>query len=771
MTMLQEPASQPQPPSHPASPDTVCQQLQAAGDLLAWLTEQEETLLKALKAERITVYKLSPDGREIVSWFLSGHDTGEIRLPLSPRSIAGYVAMNQRSIRIDDVYDEQYLASLHPDLRFDVSVDFSSGFLTRAIAAFPMKSNGTLIGVFQMINCTANPDGVFSDREMAAGQTLAMAIANKLHPGSNTLNSPFDYLIQRNRLSLEKLQKYSTLASQNRTSIFQTLMTDGGLTIEEIGASLEHYYHVPFQAFDPTLKLDNCWMEGLNRKYLIRKCWLPVGGDRHKAVILIDNPNDVDRLNELQQVVGAPAYEFRVGLTEDILRFLGLEAIDISQETAASNQELGLDDLLGRLKEEKEKEAEISTVSHQGFTPSELLDETAPAVVQLVNKLITDAIKSNVSDIHIEPSKNAPANVRFRIDGECRHVLEIPADHIRAVVARIKVMSRLDITENRMPQDGKMTVRLKDSLHELRVATIPTVVGEGAVLRVLATANAVPFDGLNLSPRNLQTSERLLEHPHGIFLVVGPTGSGKTTTLHAFLSRINTPERKIWTAEDPVEITQPGLQQVQVQPKIGFTFAAALRSFLRADPDVILIGEIRDQETAHSAVEASLTGHLVFSTLHTNSAPETITRLLDMGLNPINFADALVGILAQRLVRTLCKECKQSYTPSPSEIERLMLAYGKEYFPELEIEPSEVRLCRPVGCPACGGTGYRGRTGVHEVLEASPEIKTLIARGQGVSEIRAQAMQEGMRTLLQDGVLKVLKGQCDILQLKKVVAG
>jgi type II secretory ATPase GspE/PulE/Tfp pilus assembly ATPase PilB-like protein len=302
------------------------------------------------------------------------------------------------------------------------------------------------------------------------------------------------------------------------------------------------------------------------------------------------------------------------------------------------------------------------------------------------------------------------------------------------------------------------------------VATIPTVNGESAVLRVLASGGVLPFDKLNLSQHNYDETKRLIAHPHGIFLVVGPTGSGKTTTLHAILGDINTPERKIWTAEDPVEITQPRLQQVQVQPKIGFTFAAAMRSFLRADPDVILIGEMRDQETCHIGIEASLTGHLVFSTLHTNSASETITRLLDLGLDPLNFADAFLGVLAQRLVRTLCSECKEAYKPSDEEFNQLVHTYGEEYFPELGIKKDDLQLRKPVGCDKCGKTGYKGRTGIHELLISTPEMKKLIVRRSEVSLMRELAMKEGMRTLVQDGIMKVMRGQTDQLQLRMVTA-
>jgi type II secretory ATPase GspE/PulE/Tfp pilus assembly ATPase PilB-like protein len=274
---------------------------------------------------------------------------------------------------------------------------------------------------------------------------------------------------------------------------------------------------------------------------------------------------------------------------------------------------------------------------------------------------------------------------------------------------------------------------------------------------------------MGFSERNITEFKKILEKPYGICLVVGPTGSGKTTTLHSGLGHINTVDMKIWTAEDPVEITQPGLRQVQVHPKIDFTFAAAMRAFLRADPDVIMVGEMRDNETASTGVEASLTGHLVFSTLHTNSAPETIVRLLDMEIDPFNFADALLGILAQRLVRTLCRDCKEAYTPDQGEFAELMENYGLEHWDRLGIRYStDFRIYRPKGCPKCTGSGYKGRMGIHELLVASDEIKRQIQRRETVENMRKQAVQDGMTTLLQDGIEKVLAGHTDFKQVRAV---
>jgi type II secretory ATPase GspE/PulE/Tfp pilus assembly ATPase PilB-like protein len=404
-------------------------------------------------------------------------------------------------------------------------------------------------------------------------------------------------------------------------------------------------------------------------------------------------------------------------------------------------------------------------------TPEADIDETDSGIVKLANQIIIDAYNKGCSDIHVEPyGKQSPTIIRFRIDGDCQKYIEVPAPHRNALVQRLKIMAKLDIAEKRKPQDGKIRFKGPMGTIELRVATIPTAGGnEDVVMRILAASKPLPLDRMGFLERNLAEFKAILQKPYGICLVVGPTGSGKTTTLHSALGFINTTDMKIWTAEDPVEITQPGLRQVQVHPKIDFTFAAAMRSFLRADPDVIMVGEMRDHETAAIGVEASLTGHLVFSTLHTNSAPETIVRLLDMDIDPFNFADALLGILAQRLVRTLCAACKEAYAPSPDEFAELVQEYGAEHWDKVGVPYSpSLRLSRPKGCPKCGGSGYKGRMGIHELLVASDEVKRLIQKRKPVEELRRQAVQEGMTTLLQDGIQKVLRGHTDFKQVRAV---
>ena len=421
----------------------------------------------------------------------------------------------------------------------------------------------------------------------------------------------------------------------------------------------------------------------------------------------------------------------------------------------------------------------------QAQDEADMADEPAPTavvadndnqLVRLINTMIIEAMEQGVSDIHIEcPAGKEKIRVRFRKDGALKLYMELPPTYRSAMVARIKIMCDLDISERRRAQDGKINFVKFSPQHklELRVATIPTANGvEDVVMRLLAASKPLPLDSIGLSPNNFERLAWAAQRPYGMVLCVGPTGSGKTTTLHSALGYINRPETKIWTAEDPVEITQVGLRQVQVNAKIDWTFAKALKSFLRADPDVIMVGEIRDAETAGMAVEASLTGHLVMSTLHTNSAPETITRLLDMGMDPFNFADSLLAVLAQRLGKRLCKDCKTSTPATQEQIDELLddfmhvytepgmrdrAAVLAEWIQRFGVNGQLMSYHSP-GCEKCDNRGFRGRVGLHELLSVSRPIRRLIQKGSRAEEIQHQALLEGMQTLRQDGIEKVLQG-------------
>ncbi len=397
------------------------------------------------------------------------------------------------------------------------------------------------------------------------------------------------------------------------------------------------------------------------------------------------------------------------------------------------------------------------------------LETNDSMVVKLVNRIVIDAINDRASDIHIEPhGERQEVIVRFRIDGQLHNYRSLPSEYRQSIVSRLKIMAQLNIAERRLPQDGKLRVKSGDDDIELRMVTIPTTgENEDVVLRILAASGALPLKEMGFSNGNLETIKSLVRRPYGLILAVGPTGSGKTTTLHSMLGEINEVNRKIWTVEDPVEITQPGLRQLQVHPQIGLTFASAMRSFLRADPDVIMVGELRDEETAHIGVEASLTGHMVFSTLHTNTAPETVTRLIDMGLDPFSFSDALLGILSQRLARQLCGKCKVKYDATPEERDELSGYIGADLV-ERAMSASALKLWRADGCVECEMTGYRGRLALHELLVNNDEIRTAIQKKSATGVIRDLAQQAGMKTLLQDGAVKCLQGHTDLRQVLAV---
>lgn len=499
-------------------------------------------------------------------------------------------------------------------------------------------------------------------------------------------------------------------------------------------------------------------IEALSPDVVRRLQIIPVADKGDRLIIATSQPTDYSIYEHLRFYTGRKI-EMVVATSKQIT-----EAI----EKYFPQAEAFVEDLIGDLIIDQEVESDEEDEDDYG------LSESDSQIVNIVNKILMDGYAKGASDIHFEPAlREQPFQVRYRIDGVCQLVHQIPMLYKKAIISRLKIMANLDITERRQPQSGKILLKFKNNRVEYRLETSPTAGNnEDAVLRVLAASKPVPLDKMGFSYSNEKALRSMLAQPYGIILCVGPTGSGKTTTLHSALGHLNTPDRKIWTVEDPVEITQPGLRQVQVQNQIGLTFAKALRSFLRLDPDVIMIGEMRDKETATTAIEASLTGHLVLSTLHTNSAPETLVRLIEMDMDPYNFADALLGILAQRLSRRLCDNCKKPYHPSEEEFDELVRFYDPHWFKEHKVEPysPETMLMKKEGCEKCNGTGYRGRIALHELIVGTENIKKAIKKSTPVEEIKVMAIREGMRTLLMDGVQKVLLGLTDLNNVLKVCA-
>ena len=611
----------------------------------------------------------------------------------------------------------------------------------------------------ELINRKASSEFGYAEEKAIQELSKIMGVAlynQKRIAARGGRTNKYDYLLENHLLTQKELVKAIADAGQRKEPVYAVLMKDFKIPKKEIGSALEKYFKTSFIEFNNNYPIPGDLMTGLKVPFMRNNIWVPLKSENNKVVIAVDNPHDLKKIDEIKALFPGRPVTFYVSLKQDILDFIKLFTQD-EKELAE------IDDILSQLQVESEEVEEAE---------SGIGDEDS-AVVQLVNKIILDAYSRGASDIHIEPYPGKMnTQVRIRVDGSCTIYQTIPFSYKAAVVSRIKIMSDLDIAERRLPQDGKIKFKKyggKDI--ELRVATIPTQGGlEDVVMRLLAAGEPIPLDKMGFSKLNYKNFISVITKPYGLIFVCGPTGSGKTTTLHSALSFINKTETKIWTAEDPVEITQRGLRQVQVKPKIGFDFAAAMRAFLRADPDVIMVGEMRDKETTSIGIEASLTGHLVFSTLHTNSAPESITRLLDMGMDPFNFADAILCILAQRLVRTLCKTCKREYHPSQEEYDELVREYGEEEFKNnLNIPYSdELRLSKPEGCDLCNNTGYRGRMGIHELLMGTDDMKKLIQNKAEMAKIREQAIFDGMSTLKQDGIAKIFQGHCDLLEVRKV---
>lgn len=569
--------------------------------------------------------------------------------------------------------------------------------------------------------------------------------------------SAYEGLVHQGVLSATDMQSAIEEAGHGSAGLEELLLNKYRVPKSTIGKVLSEYYGCPYVAYDERVVIDPELFRALNFDYLQRHYWLPLRQEGKILEVIIDNPRDLERGLDIRRAFPGLTHRLSVALRSDIEQFL--------RGAIGRNRGASLDAILGELVSEiqleQREEASVGGVH-----------ENDGAIVRLANQIIVEAHRLGASDIHIEPYADRKETVvRFRVDGTCFTSMRIPAAYRRAIVSRIKIMASLDIAERRKPQDGKIRFRLgADKEIELRVATLPTAGhNEDVVIRLLTAQGPMPLEAMEFTPQTLQALKELGEKPYGIILCVGPTGSGKTTTLHALLHHINTAERKIWTAEDPIEITQDGLRQVQVHPKIGFTFAAAMRAFLRADPDVIMIGEMRDKETADIAIEASLTGHLVLSTLHTNSAVETVVRLLDLGCDSFNFADAMLGVLAKRLCKRICQECKEAYRPTPQEYEELVRAYGAIYWKQHGIHsPSDIQIYRGRGCEACNQTGYKGRVALHELLLGSEEMKCLIQSRARTAEMLNLARQEGMITLVQDGIHKVLQGVTTFKQVKAV---
>ncbi|MEO8037148.1 MAG: ATPase, T2SS/T4P/T4SS family [Betaproteobacteria bacterium] len=749
------------------------------------MLELSQEICSLFDADRLTVYAATEDKAAIISKIKTGLTSfKDLKLPINDQSIAGYVALTKKLANIRDVYDESELRNLSPQLKFLKEVDKRTGYRTKQMLVAPVLEAGTneLIGVVQVINSHSGESFGALGEEGIVNLCETLAIALKLRQKApQALRGKYDALVTNAVLSAEEMDLATRSARRKGLDIEEVLTDEFQVKPQAIGDALSAFFGVPYEPFrhDRIKPMD--LLKYLKRDFVENHGWVPLEENKEGLLVLTTDPERLRASRTVSNVFPRAKIVYHVGTQREFKstldQFFGgggmaMEGADIGE-------------LLGKLDDEGDDE-----ISVMGGDDVSLAQDNE--LVKLVNKIIVDAYHQGASDIHIEPFPGkAKTEVRFRKDGTLVPYISVPASYRNALAARIKIMCDLDISEKRKPQDGKIKFKKFGPLDiELRVATVPSQGGvEDIVMRILAAGEPIPLDKLGLSARNAKSVKETVSKPYGLFFVCGPTGSGKTTTLHSVLGYLNTPETKIWTAEDPVEITQKGLRQVQMNPKAGLNFASAMRAFLRADPDIIMVGEMRDKETTAIGIEASLTGHLVFATLHTNSAPESIIRLLDMGMDPFNFADALLGVLAQRLAKRLCAKCKAPHTPTQEELKGMLEEYCvelknteswkrdpkaayeglyREWVQSFGTDKGQFTLYTPVGCDTCSGTGYKGRVGLHELLVGTDAIKKHIQEHARVAEIVATALTEGMRTLKQDGIEKVLQGVTDMKQVRAV---
>ncbi len=558
-------------------------------------------------------------------------------------------------------------------------------------------------------------------------------------------------LVDEGFVTERQLNRAKAEASAKNESLQKVLVNMGFVSDKDVVQSLGKQMGVEF--FDlEAASLDNELVKSIPEHLAKRYNVIPVSQQDNKLKLAMADPLNVLAIDDIRLITGfdiQPVIATEEAINKAISSMFGVTDMVAVESTVKDIAETDF----GGMEIEDDIEEEIALDKLK-----ELVDE-AP-IVRVVNLIISQAINDKASDIHIEPEIRT-VKVRYRVDGVLHDVMS-PPKHIQApMVSRIKIMSNMDIAERRIPQDGKIHLRHDGREFDLRVSTVPTIHGEKVVMRILDKGSVMlGLNKLGFSEVNQRMFEDVIDKPYGMILVTGPTGSGKSTTLYSCLNKLNTGTTNIMTIEDPVEYQLPGVNQVQVNPKANLTFASALRAFLRQDPDIIMVGEIRDQETAQIAVEAALTGHLVLSTLHTNDASGAVSRLVDMGVEPFLVASSVVGVLGQRLARTICPNCKEPYEPSPEAIKR----FGLSMFSDADLN-----FYRGRGCDNCKMTGYRGRTGIHEILTMTDRVRSLILNRCSTAEIKQAAMEEGMRTMQDDGLQKVLSGVTSMEECLRVV--
>ena len=802
------------PPQGKGSPHEITLQallesIQDAPDLKSIKRTLSRHIRDIFQVEMASIFLVNTSKEELDSWLLLPGDSLEkIVVPMGTGSIVGFVATKKIEVNLADPYDFQQLRRVGFGLNFSDKYDKQANIRTKQVLAIPIVDDNTLMGVVELIN--KRDDTQFSNKEQHEVKKLAQVLADAFlnhNLFSQQIPPKYESLLAQKLLSRKELIQGLAKATELGEDPDTVLMKDFQIPRLKMGKLLAEFYSTSFMDLEKVDSNPKKIFSGVNIGYFEKEELVPLSLDNGKLVVAVKNVEDQTLASAIREKVPrVKQVELVFAFQEDIRSFWkrtrqkypsGSSGVSIEPQ---SSLDTSLFDLVEEKKPQEKVKGQRVTYEERRVRPEKRVEKrpeprvykgpekpvgkkpekpvdinddiNAPTVVQMVNKIIDGGYSSQASDIHIEPyGHEENGEVRYRIDGVCSNAFKIPRQYVRQVVDRIKYLASLKLDERIRPQCGTVKFTTSEGKEiELRVATIPTADrNDDIVLRIIPEPKPLPVLDELMPSRVLAPLKEIIDQEQGLILVVGPNASGKTTTLHSFLAHLNTAEKKIWTAEYPVEIKQHRIRQVQVDPLVNYTFADALRAFLRADPDVIMIGDMQDLQTAVMAVNAAQNGHLLLSSLPAKSVKEGITHCLDMGLNPSNLAAALQGVMAQRLVRTLCEDCKESYHPERDEYDRLLENYGISFYDHINVMyRDDLVFYRAKGCPRCNDSGYLGRMGLYELLAVNPTIRKLIINREPVDDIIDEAMVNGMILLLQEGIQLVFDGTIDCKELMSI---
>ncbi|MFO7570020.1 MAG: ATPase, T2SS/T4P/T4SS family [Smithellaceae bacterium] len=790
----------------------------------------KEDIRKLFNIHILTIYLIDRPAKEIYTMEADGDNIREVRFPISYATFAGYVTQKKKLLYIADPYNERDLRKIHEQLVFDRSRDRKTGVLTGQIIATPIAIEGVLLGVMEIINKKGG-DKIEDYHQIYLDEisgVLAKAFDNQFnfYEEKQKFTVRFEPLLKKgflNDIQLEKALRTSHRHSQPIEDIF---MDQYGVSKDDIGKSLADYYHCRFVPYDSEHPVPDALLTGLEKAALEKMRWVPIDVINGKIHVITDDPSDMIKRKNIEGMLGTNAIAYDVATATDIASYLDLffqeqketRHNDETQDNPAFQARhideplLEVDDAITTAEapeEEMTASSEIEIRPESDPTPVESLSQTnedmpvfgeqspqelpiepeAPVdenifeeqsltvvdagAAQRVSQIINEAYGRRASDIHFEPDAEANnVTLRIRIDGQCILHQTMTDSEYETIIAQIKIMAKISPQAKGVLQSAKIRfLRPAGGDLDMRIVIIPTRAGqEDAVIHILPKIKKMPLELIGLSEKTYAILTGILEKPTGLILIAGPAGTGITTTLHACLSHINQPGKKIWTAEQPIDITDNGLRQAQIDPQKGLTFPKLLRSIFAADPDVIMASHLHDIETARLCLEAAMKRNLVLSSLSAESATESMERLLDMGIPHLALADATLAIISQRLIRTLCPKCKEPYHPGREEYDELAELYGAEAFEQLNIPyTDDFVLFRPNGCNECAKTGYSGHTGIFEILVFSHEIKRRIRRKESADAVYDAALSDKMVTLRQDWIYKILEGLTDSARLKQTL--